>query len=335
MTQTIKNTLKTVYIVFLHIIAGFAITAAANDKLLITAAVPFAIALILALRFLGLKPELIAWAAFTGWLGSTYLTTGNPIEYGLFLVYIVLAGLGVFKSPYFIAIAWLIHPIWDFVPRELPELLHDLPVACILFDIPIGLYLLWGARTRRWATFGNQDTVETWYQFKNKQSLRPIANMIYVIVVMGIISYAVLMAAARGWLIWAAIPLSLLLIFMNRVITNKAELLAWAAFTGWLGMTYAHTGGMIDAVVFFIYVALAALGVFRSTYFLAFAWLIFIPWNFLPHELPHMYGDLPVAATLFGIPITLYLFLGARNQRWSLPGSSSDTHAKHALVEPV
>ncbi|MBP7689753.1 MAG: hypothetical protein KA765_17680, partial [Thermoflexales bacterium] len=55
-----------------------------------------------------------------------------------------------FKSPYFLALAWLFHPVWDFVPRDLPPQLLDLPLACLLYDIPIGLYLLWGARRNRW-----------------------------------------------------------------------------------------------------------------------------------------------------------------------------------------
>ena len=139
-----------VYILFLIMLTGSAIGTAAKAGYLIPAAVPFALVLILILRFMNPKLERIAWAAFTVWLGSTYVQLGNSIEYGLFFAYIALALLGVLKSPYFLVVAWLFHPAWDFIPRELPELYVDLPMACILFDIPIGIYLLSASRIKRW-----------------------------------------------------------------------------------------------------------------------------------------------------------------------------------------
>ena len=110
-----------VYILFLIMLTGSAIGTAAKAGYLIPTAVPFALVLILILRFMNPKLERIAWAAFTVWLGSTYVQLGNLIEYGLFFAYIALALLGVLKSPYFFVAAWLFHPVWDFIPRELPE----------------------------------------------------------------------------------------------------------------------------------------------------------------------------------------------------------------------
>ncbi len=146
-----KRVATGIYLVALLFAASWGVSAATRAGVLIPIAVPFALILIVAARLAGPQPELIAWAVFTaGLLGSTYLQTRSPIEYGMFLIYLVLAGLGVFKSPYFLALAWLFHPVWDFVPRDLPPQLLDLPLACLLYDIPIGLYLLWGARRNRW-----------------------------------------------------------------------------------------------------------------------------------------------------------------------------------------
>ena len=117
-----KTIASTVYILFLIMLTGSAIGAAAKAGYLIPTAVPFALVLILILRFMNPKLERIALAAFTVWLGSTYVQLGNPIEYRLFFAYIALALLGVFKSPYFFVAAWIFHPVWDFIPRELPEL---------------------------------------------------------------------------------------------------------------------------------------------------------------------------------------------------------------------
>ena len=150
----LKRIAVTVYILVLLYLAGFGIGSAAREDMLIQIALPFAIVLILGVRVLGERFELAGWAVFTVWLGSTYLQTGQTIETIIFVVYIGIALLGAFKSPYFLAFAWLFHPVWDFVPRELPDLLKDLPMACIMFDIPIGLYILWFTRKDRWMPFG-------------------------------------------------------------------------------------------------------------------------------------------------------------------------------------
>ncbi len=144
----------TLYILLLVFAAGFGIDSASEHKVLIPFALPFALVLILAMRILGAKYELAGLSVFTAWLGLTYLQTGQRIEVIAFTFYVGFALLGAFKSPYFLAFAWVFHPVWDFVPRELPDLLKDLPTACILFDIPIGLYIFWFARRGRWVTFG-------------------------------------------------------------------------------------------------------------------------------------------------------------------------------------
>ncbi len=309
-----KNIILTLYIVFLIIAAGFGVGAATQAGVVIPAAVPFAFVLILIMYFMGVKPELISWAAFTvGLLGGTYLSTGNLMEYVMFFFYIVLSALGIFKSPYFLALAWLFHPIWDFVPRALPYRLHDLPLACVLFDIPIGLYLLWGSWKKRWLPFG-EDT-------SNRNAMIRSAKTIFIGCLIMAVSYATAAATGTGYLNWVVLALAIIVILGFRFMGATAELIAWAVLTGWLGMTYAHTGGTVDALVFFIYVVLSALGGFISPYFLAGAWLVFIPWSFMPHHLTHMYSDFPVATIFYCLPIALYLLWGAQTKRWLSPGN--------------
>ena len=150
----LKRIAITIYILVLLYLAGFGIGSAAREDMLIQIALPFAVVLILGVRVLGKRSELAGWAVFTVWLGSTYLQTGQTLETIIFVVYICVALLGAFKSPYFLAFAWLFHPAWDFIPRELPDLLKDLPTACIMFDIPIGLYIFWFTWKNRWLPFG-------------------------------------------------------------------------------------------------------------------------------------------------------------------------------------
>lgn len=302
-----KNTLLTLYIIFLVIATGFGVGAATDAGILIPASVPFALILIALLYYMGGKPELLAWAALTvGLLGGTYLQTGEPIEYGMYFIYMLLTALGIFKSPYFLALAWLFHPVWDFVPRTLPQHMHDLPLACAFFDTPIGLYLLWGSWKKRWISFG-EDSKDAYWQ---------IGKTFFVGMLIVGISYAAIMAAETKVLIWAALPLAAVVIFSFRAMGARAEWLAWAVLTGWLGMTYAHTGNSLDAVVFFVYVVISALGVFVSPYFLAAAWLAFIPWNFVPHELSLTYPDFPLACAIYCLPVGLYLLWAIRKKHF-------------------
>lgn len=142
------------------------------------------------------------------------------------------------------------------------------------------------------------------------------AITVYIVFIITLLGMGVGHAAKHGVLIEAGLPLGAWVILAFRQLPATSEIAAWAAMTGWLGMTYAHTGGPIETVIFFIYVALAALGVYKSAWFLAFAWLAHIGWDHLPRELPGMFADLPLACALFDGPIGLYLAYYAWRQRW-------------------
>jgi hypothetical protein len=145
-----------VYLLALIYVAGLGIERASSDKTLIQFAFPAAVVLILAVQVFGPKVELAGWGVFTAWLGMTYLFSSDTVavvEVVAFIAYLTCGLLGAFGSPYFLAFAWLLHPVWDFFPRVLPDSLKDLPMACILFDIPIGLYILWSAFKNRWHVF--------------------------------------------------------------------------------------------------------------------------------------------------------------------------------------
>jgi hypothetical protein len=243
-----------------------------------------------------------------GVLGGTYLSTGKPIEYAIFFLYFVLTALGIFKSPYFLAAAWLFHPLWDFLPRTLPDKLHDLPVACALFDTPIGLYLAWGGWKKRWPPVAEDHS--------NRKSLVRTARTIFISFLILGASAAIAASAEKDYLKWVGLASATVIILGFRSMGAKAELIAWAILTGWLGMTYAHTGPFIDATFFFVYVAISAYGVFRSPSALAFAWFAFIPWGFLPHHRMHMPPNFPVATLFYCLPMGLYLLWGARKKRW-------------------
>ena len=75
--------------------------------------------------------------------------TGDFVEYVVFAVVVIVTIWGVFKSPWFLAGLWFAHPLWDLIPRSLPLHLHDLPIACLIYDLVVASYLVWAIRTKR------------------------------------------------------------------------------------------------------------------------------------------------------------------------------------------
>ena len=138
-------------VILLIALTSVAFGAAAESGLLVAAGAPLAALMILGLHFLRPREELAGWAALTLFLGTTYLG-GAVLEWSGLAALAALAALGVLRSPWFLVAAWLGHIPWDFIPRELPVQLADLPLTCVLYDGMVGIYLGWGARTGRWQT---------------------------------------------------------------------------------------------------------------------------------------------------------------------------------------
>lgn len=315
---SLKPAFKTAYVVLLVVLAGFGIGYAMKANLLIACAFPFSLAVIASLYFLGKRAEMLAWVGFTVWLGNTYLMTNQPIEYLTLTVYLLLATLDMLVSPYYLALAWLVHPLWDFFPRVLPANQADLPMACILFDVPIGLYMLWAIRRKEWTALAATASHDVWWKTLsvNKAQWKLVVQSISVLVLLIGLTFAAASAAAAGSLNWWAIPLSMILVGVMHVIGNPVAKYGWAIITSWLGMTYAHTGGFVDAAIFFAYVIVVVYAIDRSKLWMAGAWLSFIAYSLFPHNLPHTYHALPVGSAVFClIPALYFLSLHWRERK--------------------
>lgn len=132
-----------VWIALLLWLARFTVGWATQMRMLVWASLPLTLIPIIGLSILPTMAERVGWVLFTVWLGSTYAALGTPAELSVFALIALLAVLGYFLSPWFFVAAWFGHIVWDFFPRALPELFADLPMACMLFDGSIGLYLVW------------------------------------------------------------------------------------------------------------------------------------------------------------------------------------------------
>ena len=138
------------WIVALVLLTSLFVGQAVQQDSLVPAAPVLPAIPILGLFWLNPKEQLAGWSTFTVWLGSTYLASGAPSEYAAFLIVTVFAILGYLRSGWFLAAAWFLHIFWDFIPRELPPELERLPLACMIVDGLIGVYLAWRSVRSPW-----------------------------------------------------------------------------------------------------------------------------------------------------------------------------------------
>jgi len=135
-----------VYVGVVTVGFSYLIGLATELGILIPAALPLGVLLVLLFYWLSPRVQLIGWAVATAWLlSSVYLGTSD-LEYFMLMVVVIAAIAGVFWSPWFIAGIWMIHPLWDLIPRDLPDHQHDLPLACLIYDLVIGIYLIFRIR---------------------------------------------------------------------------------------------------------------------------------------------------------------------------------------------
>lgn len=152
---SLRRFASSVYVVAVLMLTSVGVGLAGRRGVLIPVAAPFAVVLVFALRVLRPAAERAAWAAFTLWLGSTYLQTGGVVERSVLLAYASMAAAGLFVSPWWLVAAWGVHPVWDLLPqRTLPLVLMNLPTACLLFDWVIAAYLTIASSRQRWTQGG-------------------------------------------------------------------------------------------------------------------------------------------------------------------------------------
>ncbi len=138
------------WIITLVVTTSLFVGVAAERSFLVPASPILPLIPILGLYWLKPREQLAGWSLFTIWLGSTYLGSGGPSEYVAFSIVSVLAVFGFLRSGWFLAAAWFLHIFWDFVPRDLPPMLEELPLACMIFDGLIGIFLAWRTISNPW-----------------------------------------------------------------------------------------------------------------------------------------------------------------------------------------
>jgi hypothetical protein len=121
--------------------------------------------------------------------------------------------------------------------------------------------------------------------------------------------------------IWLSIPVALALIASTLWLPIDGKKAFWLVFTIWTGMTFAHSGELLEILIFGVMILLAVAGYRVSMNYWVIAWGFHALWNILPrehlsHEAAMLMGHwmVPTAGLLFELTIAGYLFWLARRQ---------------------
>lgn len=114
---------------------------------------------------------------------------------------------------------------------------------------------------------------------------------------------------------WLAVPVAALLAFATIWMPKQGQKMFWLVFTIWIGMTFAHSGELLEIAIFGLMILLAVLGYRVSTNDWVVAWTLHALWHFFPRE--HLSHDAallmghwmsPLAGALFGLSVAAYLY---------------------------
>ncbi len=311
---------QTAYGALVTIGFSYLIGFATEADLLLVAAAPLGLLVVGLLAWLPPRAQLLSWAAVTAWLLSAVYLGTSDLEY-LMLVLVFLAAIaGVFWSPWFLAAIWFIHPLWDLIPRDLPEHQHDLPLACLIYDLIIAVYLAWRIKKGFFASAVAAPKLPTGVLKTGLgRSLAALAMLVVVaveIMLVGSVSMDQLS-------IWIAIPVAAALIASTLWLPIEGKKAFWLVFTIWTGMTFAHSGELLEILIFGLMILLAVAGYRVSMNYWVIAWGFHALWHLLPrehlsHEAAMLMGHwmVPTSGLLFELTIAGYLlWLNTRTTR--------------------
>ena len=317
--KDLSVSLMTIYIGAVTVGFSYLIGLGTQLGILIPAAFPLGVLLVLLFYWLPARVQLIGWAVATVWLLSGVYLGTSDIEYVALVVVVVASIAGVFWSPWFIAGIWMIHPLWDLVPRDLPEHQHDLPLACLIYDLVIGVYLIFRIR----AKFFDKAKVEL--KTNSKMFSTGLGRTTAALIMLAVIITQILVVGTvsmESYSTWVAAPVAVALILSTLWLPREGQKIFWAVLTAWTGMTFAHSGEALEIAIFGLMGLVAVLGFRKSPFIWAGAWAFHALWHFLPrehisHETALLMGHwmIPVAGAVFELSIAAYLFWFALQEK--------------------
>jgi hypothetical protein len=304
-----------VYIALVAIGTSYGVGFATQAGLLLWLAVPLGVVIVGLLAWLPPRPQLLGWGALSVWLLSTTYLGTSDIEYIALAIVVLLTVAGIFWSPWFLVGVWVFHPIWDLIPRDLPDHQHDLPIACLIYDLIIAAYLAWRVwRGRLVAIAPAPSESRNVLSFGWTRFLIALAALVIMLIQILFVGSVMMDPNAVWFAFGVAVALTLAVSWMPRA----AQLSFWAVATGWMGMTYAHSGLPLEVALFLVLLVLAVFGFSVSPWYFVIAWALHAVWNFFPHEHNMAAAQLmghwmdPNAAFAYEISIAVYLVIAMK-----------------------
>ncbi|MCF8525845.1 MAG: hypothetical protein K9G10_05460 [Rhodoluna sp.] len=317
--KDLSVSLMTIYVGAVTVGFSYLIGLGTQLGILIPAAFPLGVLLVLLFYWLPARVQLVGWAVATVWLLSSVYLGASDLEYVALIVVVVAAIAGVFWSPWFLAGIWMIHPLWDLVPRDLPEHQHDLPLACLIYDLVIGVYLIFRIR----AKFFDKAKVEL--KTNSKMFSTGLGRTTAALIMLAVIITQILVVGTvsmESYSTWVAAPVALALILSTLWLPREGQKIFWAVLTAWTGMTFAHSGEALEIAIFGLMGLVAVLGFRKSPFIWAGAWAFHALWHFLPrehisHEAALLMGHwmVPTAGAVFELSIAAFLFWFALQEK--------------------
>lgn len=310
---------QTLYVGVIAVGVSYIIGFATQADLLLVAALPLGLFLVAALAWLPSKVQLIGWAATTAWLLSGVYLGVSDLEWFMFFAVLAAAVAGAVWSPWFLVAIWFIHPLWDLIPRDLPEHQHDLPWACFIYDLVVAFYLLW--RTRKGFFKEAIAQPKTSVAFLRHGWSRTISALLVGLIVAVEITVVGLLSM-DDLSVWYSAAVAFALIASTLWLPREGQRAFWLVFTVWTGMSFAHSGAPLELAVFAVMIALAVFGFASSSFYFTIAWAFHAAWNFFPreHEMSASsalmgHWMIPLAGFLFEITVAAYLlFMSVRKK---------------------
>jgi hypothetical protein len=307
-----KLDVKTIfYVLYIGVItlgASYAIGFATKYNVLLWAALPLGAVIVALFLWLPPRVQLVGWAVATAWLLSSVYLGSSDIELVALVVVMVAAIAGVVWSPWFLAAIWFLHPVWDLIPRDLPDQMHDLPLACLIYDLVIAIYLAFRTRS---GFFENAIASSKSRMLSTGWARTLVAIYLLAVVVIEIMAVGSLTMTDTA--VWSSLLVGIAMIATLFWLPRDAQRVFWVAFTAWMGMNFAHSGDPIEILIFLVIVVLAVLGFTKNPYLWPVAWALHAFWYLAPREHNMQMAMLmghwmqPIAGFLFELAIAVWL----------------------------
>jgi hypothetical protein len=192
-------------------------------------------------------------------------------------------------------------------------------MGCLIYDLVVAAYLAWRTWRGDLRTAGGEKST-AWPTAVKRVGLSLWVGLV-VLVQVGLVWWA----DESGWLPWTTIGIALIVVAGMAWLRPIPQSLGWVVLTGWMAMTFAHGGQLVEILVFVALLAIAVLGYTSSPWWLVAAWGFHAAWSLLPRDIHHHGGAMghlgawPLASALFDVVITAYLVFAVLRGRLHRP----------------